>query len=58
MLRMAVPNEALAYEFSITSGRVSQTFDEWIYAMARKLSQLIVRMARLANDNKNFTKLF
>jgi len=35
MLTMAVPNKALAYKFSITPGRVSQIFDEWIYVMAR-----------------------
>ena len=40
-LRLAVPNQDLAYRFGISTGRVSQLFHEWIDVMARELGQLI-----------------
>ena len=40
-LRLAVPNQDLAYRFGISTSRVSQLFHEWIDMMAREFGQLI-----------------
>ena len=40
-LRLGIPNQDLAYRFSISPSRVSQLFHEWINVMARELGQLI-----------------
>ena len=40
-LRLAVPNQDLAYRFGISTSRVSQLFHEWIDVMAREFGQLI-----------------
>lgn len=40
-LRLAVPNQDLAYRFGISPSRVSQLFHEWIDVMSQELGQLI-----------------
>ena len=40
-LRLAVPNQDLAYIFGISTSRVSQLFYEWIDMMAQEFGQLI-----------------
>jgi len=40
-LRLAVPNQDLAYRFGISPSRVLQLFHEWIDVMAQEFGQLI-----------------
>ena len=44
-LRLAVPNQDLAYRFGINTSRVSQLFHEWIDVMAREFAWAVDKMA-------------
>ena len=44
-LRLAVPNQDLAYRFGINTSRVSQLFHKWIDVMAQEFAWAADKMA-------------